>query len=96
VGGAGVLLKSKQLYCSQNAPFCGLVCRFNINGPCVVANVVVTDIMLCDMALASTPLVVGRTFVGKSCVGVLARGGSPRHWMQYRNVKKKAVLRTHL
>ena len=29
MGGAGVLLKSKQLYCSQNTPFCGLV--FNIN-----------------------------------------------------------------
>jgi hypothetical protein len=61
-----------------------------------VANGGVTDVMLCDMALASIPLAVGRAFVGKSCVGVLARGRSPRHWMQCRNVKKKTVLRTQL
>jgi hypothetical protein len=78
---------------------------FNINSPCVVANVGVTDIMLCNMALASTPLAVGR--VARSVIekglllerfvwGVIAREGSPRHWMQCRNVKKKTVLRTYL
>jgi hypothetical protein len=35
MGGAGVLLKNKQLYCSQNTPFCGLVAGFNIDGSCV-------------------------------------------------------------
>ena len=30
-----------------------------------------------------------RTFVGKSCVVVLARIRSPRHWMQYKNIKKE-------
>ena len=29
-------------------------------------------------------------------MGVVARGGLPRHWMQYRNVKKKTVLKTHV
>jgi DNA-directed RNA polymerase subunit N (RpoN/RPB10) len=29
-------------------------------------------------------------------VGVVARGILPRHWMQYRNVKKKTVLKTHI
>ena len=28
-------------------------------------------------------------------MGVLARGRIPRRWMQYRNVKKKTVLRTY-
>ena len=28
-------------------------------------------------------------------MGVLARGRIPRHWMHYRNVKKKTVLRTY-
>jgi hypothetical protein len=29
-------------------------------------------------------------------MGVLARGGIPRCWMQYRNVKKKTLLKTHI
>jgi len=65
-------------------------------GPCVVANVGVADIMLCNMALASLPLAVG--IVARSLteewlllesVGVLARGRSPRHWMQCSNIKQK-------
>ena len=32
---------------------------FNVNGPCTVANVGVTDIMLSEMALTSIPLAVG-------------------------------------
>jgi hypothetical protein len=59
VGGAVVVLKSNQLYYSQNAPFCGWVCRFNINDPCLLANEWVADIMLWGMAVASIPLAVG-------------------------------------
>jgi hypothetical protein len=33
--GQGSELKSKQLYCSRNTPYFGLVLGFNINGPCV-------------------------------------------------------------
>jgi hypothetical protein len=29
-------------------------------------------------------------------VGVVATGRLPRYWVQYRNVKKKTVLRTHI
>jgi len=44
---------------SQHAPFCGQVSGFDINDPCLVANVGVTGIMLCSIALASIPLAVG-------------------------------------
>jgi len=58
--GQGSQLKSKRLHCSQKSHSVAWCLGFNINGPCVVANVGVTDIMLCNMALASTPLAVGR------------------------------------
>ena len=54
-----VALNSKLPLCSQNAPFCGWVYRFNINDLCLLANVWVTGIMLWGMALASIPLAVG-------------------------------------
>ena len=59
MSGAVVALKSKLPLCSRNAPFCGWVCRFNINDLCLLANVWVTGIMLWGMALASIPLAVG-------------------------------------
>jgi hypothetical protein len=60
---------------------------FNINGPLLVANVVVTGIMLWGMAVASMPWAVGivvRSLIEQglllvSCVGVSDRVVNPRH-----------------